>query len=249
MEAVTRIYLSLLEAYGPQGWWPLQSLAGKKPSYSKRFDERGYCPGSYNHPSTADQSFEIIVGAILTQNTAWINVEKAIARLMGHSPLTPKDLLSIPLDDLASLIRPAGYYNQKARRLHVIADFFKGYHDDNYLYFKTADIQEARSLLLQVKGVGPETADSILLYAFNRPSFVVDAYTKRVFHRLGLIGKDASYDQVQSFFHRGLSKDTRIFKEYHALIVEHSKRHCRSKAFCDGCPLLCKSIVKNIKPV
>ena len=197
MTQLNKIYNILHKTYGKQGWWPV---------------------------TTDNRQFEIIIGAILTQNTAWKNVEKAIANLRRAKLIDANKILKIKKEKLAQLIQSAGYYNQKAERLKIIAKF--------YLENKNP----TREQLLDVKGVGPETADSILLYAYNKPSFVVDAYTKRIFSRLGLIKTD-DYHEVQDFFHANLEKNEKLFNEYHALIVELAKRHCNKKPECGGCPL------------
>lgn len=176
---------------------------------------------------------------LLTQNTAWKNVEKAIENLNRAKLLGIDKIRKAPVKKIAQLIRPAGYYNQKAERLKIVAEYFSK-------YFKEKTIPK-REELLKVKGIGPETADSILLYAFEQPYFVVDAYTRRIFSRLGLIKKDASYDEIQKFFMDNLPKNKdiiNIYKEYHALIVELAKSSCRAKSVCNAC--LLKNKCKNL---
>jgi len=220
------LYARLLSAYGPQGWWPLPSRAGKR-----GFDSRGYHQGNYRWPRTAAERFEIIMGAILTQNTAWTNVEKALDRTRAEGLALPADLVAVPAGRLSSLIRSSGYFNQKARKLREIALAFLG---KSALSARGAP---SRERLLGLWGIGPETADSILLYAFRKPVFVVDAYTRRFLTRVGLIEAGAGYDRVQELFHRGLPADHETYNEMHALIVEHAKRHCRAKPACSGCPV------------
>ncbi|MBE9536269.1 MAG: endonuclease III domain-containing protein [Proteobacteria bacterium] len=206
-DPVSVIFGLLFKAYGPQHWWP------------------------------GDTPFEVIVGAILTQNTSWTNVEKAIDNLKSKDCLNSEKLQTIRQEDLAELIRPSGYFNIKAKRLKTFINFlfdrFKGDLDRMF----ALPIARLRHELLSVNGIGPETADSILLYAGGYPTFVVDAYTKRIFTRLGLLPTEHTYHQVQAFFHEHLDEDERLFNEYHALIVNHAKEYCRTKPLCDGCPL------------
>lgn len=181
---------------------------------------------------------EVIVGAILTQNTAWGNVEKAIANLKKAKALNVKKLTSMPKRKLAKLIRPAGYYNIKSQRLknflHFLNDNYKG--NISRMFKKETD--ELRSELLAVKGIGPETADSILLYAGQKPVFVVDAYTKRIFSRHKFIDKEDSYEDIQRFFSKNLPRDEGLFNEFHALIVNLGKNICKTKKpLCNNCPM------------
>jgi len=202
-----RIYDKLYKEFGPRQWWP------------------------------ADSAFEVIIGAILTQNTAWTNVEKAIKNLKKEKLLTPKKLHSISVKRLAACIKPAGYYNIKAARiknfLRFLFDKFGG------SVKKLADTKTAtlRRQLLEVNGIGPETADSIILYAAKKPVFVVDAYTKRVLSRHKLINNKADYHDIQDLFMQNLPRSQKLFNEYHALIVELGKNICRVKPRCDICPL------------
>jgi len=220
------VHRRLLAAYGPQGWWPLPSMAGKR-----GFDPRGYHPGSFEWPRSVRGRFEIIVGAILTQNTAWTNVEIALKRLQASGLDRPDRMLRASLRRLASHIRSSGYFNQKAKKLRIAAKAFSG---PGALDLRAAPSRED---LLALWGIGNETADSILLYAFARPVFVVDAYTRRIFTRLGALAGGESYDEIQGAFHRGLARRADLYNEMHALIVEHAKQHCRSRPACPGCPL------------
>lgn len=198
------IYKKLYSSFGPQRWWP------------------------------ADSAFEVMVGAILTQNTNWQNVEKAINNLKELRLLNLKRLYQLPQKKLAALIRPAGYYNIKARRLKEFINFYQA----NAKRISSQDTGALRRSLLAVYGIGPETADSILLYALGRPVFVVDAYTKRIFSRHGFIKEGASYEEVQDLFMRNLKKDVKLFNEYHALIVKLAKDFClKNKPRCQACPL------------
>lgn len=201
------IYKKLYEKFGPRHWWP------------------------------GETDFEIIVGAILTQNTAWGNVEKAIGNLKRKRLLTPRKLHNLDARVLAALIRPSGYYNIKTKRLKAFLKFlFKEYNGSLKLMF-SRKLRDLRKELLGVYGIGPETADSILLYAANKPIFVVDAYTKRIFSRYNLISPSATYDDAQWFFMKNLPRRVRLFNEYHALIVELGKNICKTKPRCGICPL------------
>ncbi len=210
-----RIYTQLLESFGPQGWWPL-TVEG--------FESKHHV----GKPRNDKHRFEIIVGAILTQNTNWKNVEKALYNLSKNDLLDASKVNKTRKDRIAYLIRSAGYYNQKAERLKIIAKFF------------LENKNPTREQLLALKGVGPETADSILLYALNKPFFVIDAYTKRIFERLGY--KKENYDEWQELFMNDLPKDVKLFNEYHALLVELGKNYCKKKPVCGECSIkrICK---------
>ena len=186
----------------------------------------------------AKTAFEVIVGAILTQNTAWTNVEKAIRNLRKAGLLTPAEMTRAGNSRLARLIRPAGYYRIKADRLKNISRFVMRECGGQLRRLRSQDAGHIRKKLLSVKGVGPETADSILLYALGKPVFVVDAYTKRIFSRHGLTEEDASYEKVQTLVHEHFPPDVRSLNQFHALLVETAKRFCRKKAGqCGECPL------------
>lgn len=204
-DLLLRIYGKLIRAYGPQGWWP------------------------------GDTPFEVAVGAILTQRTNWRNAERAIANLKAAGLLDPEALHEIPQRELERLIRPAGFYRQKAGRLKGFLELLRSQGGMDGLL--RLPLPELRERLLSVPGIGPETADSIALYAAGRPIFVVDAYTRRILSRLGLIQGNEPYGELQGLFHRNLPGDTRLFKEYHALLVRHGKEHCRSRPRCGGCPI------------
>ncbi len=195
----------LLERYGEQGWWP------------------------------GDSPFEMMVGAILTQNTTWSSVERAIHNLQQAGTLSLPKLLALPQDDLAELIRPSGYFNIKAGRLKNLCRFLQSSGGETALHkMETTPLREA---LLAVNGVGPETADDILLYAFERPVFIIDSYTRRIFSRLGMVAGKEPYEQLRCWFERSLGRDVKLYSEYHALIVRHAKEACSSKPNCSGCPL------------
>jgi len=229
---ITQIYKKLLEEYGPQGWWPVYSLRN-----TPGWDSRGYfitniLKGIDNHLLLDKLSrFEVAVGAILTQNTSWINVEKALANLIEKDLVDPDKIIGINQDDLAELIRSSGYYNQKAKKIKILTHFLL--QGD---YFMDGNIPR-RNDLLDLWGIGEETADSILLYAYNFPVFIVDAYSKRIFSRLGLLDGNEKYGEIAAVFTDSLKKKSIVYQEYHALIVRHAKEHCRKKANCDGCVL------------
>lgn len=201
-------YEKLYSHFGSQHWWP-----GKT-------------------------AFEVTVGAILTQNTNWQNVEKAIDNLKNHKLLNPQALHKLPQPKLASLIRPAGYYNIKAKRLkHFLEFLFKTY-SGSLKKMSRQNLEILRQQLLLVNGIGPETADSILLYALSKPMFVVDAYTKRILLRHKLIRRDTSYDEIQNLFMGNLKTNVKLFNEYHALLVKLGKEYClKNKPQCQICPL------------
>lgn len=206
------IYGKLLEKYGPRGWWPL-------------IDGDSGVPVYHAGPPGPEQRFEIALGAVLTQNTSWKNASKALAGLYSAGLSGPLKLSGAPKARIARIIRSSGYFNQKAERVKVLSRYF----------IENEEI--SRTSLLLLKGIGPETADSIMLYAFGKPHFVVDAYTRRIFTRAGILDGGEDYDTVQSLFESGLPEDVDIFKEYHALIVEHAKRFCRRTPLCGDCPI------------
>jgi endonuclease-3 related protein len=203
-----RIYDLLYKRFGPRHWWP------------------------------GDTRFEIIIGAILTQNTAWGNVEKAIGNLKKKRVLNIKALSRMHEKGLARLIRPSGYYNIKARRIKEFLSFLNTSYKGSLARMFQNGLFQLREGLLSIKGIGPETADSILLYAGNKPIFVIDAYTRRIFSRHGFIDKDAEYSELQSLFMENLPRDITLFNEFHALIVELGKSICKSKQpLCSKCPI------------
>ncbi len=201
------IYTRLSEQYGAMHWWP------------------------------AETPFEVCVGAILTQNTNWGNVEKAIANLRADGLLTAEAIHRLPAAELAELIRPSGFFNVKSVRLKGFVDWLYGRFDGELSRMFAEDWRALREELLRVKGIGRETCDSILLYAGGKPSFVVDAYTMRLLGHLGLIVGAADYETVRSLFMDHLPEDAALFNEYHALIVQHAKAFCRKRPVCPGCPL------------
>ena len=207
-DILLKIYNSLYDFFGPLKWWP------------------------------GDTPFEIMVGAILTQNTSWSNVEKAVNNLKKENLLEPRKLYHINQEKLAQLIKPSGYYNIKARRLKNFINLFVNDFEGSAEKMFSGDSRELRKKLLNVNGIGPETADSILLYAGKKPFFVVDAYTKRIFSRHKLISKDSTYYQIQEFFIKNLDRDVKLFNEFHAQIVMLGKTICTSKnPNCAKCPI------------
>jgi endonuclease-3 related protein len=205
MSKLFDIYQVLYTHYGRQHWWP------------------------------GDSAFEIMVGAVLTQNTAWINVEKAINNLKQADALTAEAIVNAPAKHLAEWLRPSGYFNVKARRLQAYCQWLLAEGGEGELARRDTDT--LRRELLSVHGIGPETADDILLYAFDRPVFVIDAYTRRLFSRLGLIDGSEPYEVLRALFENTLASDPQLFNEYHALIVIHAKDTCRPRPRCDQCCL------------
>jgi endonuclease-3 related protein len=202
------IYRALFRAYGPQHWWP------------------------------GDSPFEVLVGAVLTQNTSWANVEKAVANLKRERVLTFSRMFHIAPRKLAMLIRPSGCFNIKTKRLRHLLLFIHTHYSDSLARMFSTDPARLRQQLLEVNGIGPETADSILLYAGEKPFFVVDAYTKRVFSRQGLIADNADYRAVQGLFMNNLDHNAMFYNEYHALIVRLGKEHCKkTRPLCSDCPI------------
>jgi len=203
---VKAVYQQLLNMYGHQHWWPAQT------------------------------AFEVMIGAILTQNTAWINVEKAIVNLKQHKLLTAKKISQATPADLAELIKPAGYFNVKAKRLQSYCEWFL--RQGGFSQLNKLSTEKLREDLLSVHGVGPETADDILLYAFHRPIFVIDAYTRRLLARLKIIKGDEDYETLRTLMEAALKQEVALFNEYHALIVVHAKARCRkTKPVCESCTL------------
>lgn len=206
-QLLQNIYRQLMECYGPQHWWP------------------------------AEEPFEVMVGAILTQSAAWLNVEKAIDNLKAAKVLSPQALRHLSLPEMATLIRPCGYYNSKARKLKSLANWLEEYCDDKLDKLFDINTNQLRQQLLSIYGIGQETADSIILYAANKPVFVIDAYTRRIISRIGLALDSNSYTAYQSLFMDNLPADVRLFNEYHALLVCLGKNVCRKRPLCQQCCL------------
>ena len=202
------VYRRLYDAYGPQNWWP------------------------------GDSAFEVIIGAILTQSAAWSNVEKALYNLKAAEILSPEGLRDISQDELAVLLRPSGYFNAKAKKLKAfIAHLWESHQGDLQKLF-ARDTASLREELLSVHGIGEETADDIVLYAAGKPSFVVDAYTRRIVGLVGLARGAATYQEYQRLFHGALPRKASLYNEYHALLVRHGKDVCKKMPLCAGCCLL-----------
>jgi endonuclease-3 related protein len=216
MTTLRQLYSQLLDAYGPQGWWPLLGHPGTNPT--KTGSITGYHPGDYDFPRTPSQRFEICVGAILTQNTAWPNVEKALRNLADLGALSLDGLEQLDDDSLRQAIRPSGYFNMKTRKLRELANELRAW----------GDRVPTRAELLAIWGIGPETADSIRLYAYGQVEMVVDAYARRVLSHLGLVAPTVTYEGLKAFCIDGLPRDLVVYQEFHALLVEHAKRHSRS---------------------
>lgn len=222
------IYDKLFKAFGPQGWWPVTPQGERKP--------RHHAPReSY---ASNEAHFEIMLGAILTQNTSWNNVEKALERIHEKKLCSPKALSKASLQTIKNCVRPSGYYNQKAKRVKNFALYVQREYDGDLKKMFSKPAGELRKELLTINGVGPETADSMVLYAAEKPVFVVDTYTRRIFTRLGFLNGRESYDHIKAFFEENLPRDVKLFNEYHALIVELGKRIClKNKPMCSECPL------------
>jgi len=206
-QILSDIYKRLFGYFGPQEWWP------------------------------GDSPFEIAVGTILTQNTSWRNVEKVIQNLKHEKYLSAKKLHEMPHNKLASFIKSVGYFNVKAKRLKNFLSFLSNHYQGSMKRMATAGTVLLRENLLDVNGIGPETADSILLYALERPVFVIDAYTKRVLRRHGIVSDDVTYHEMQELLQNNLPEDVQLFNEYHALFVMVGKHYCKPKPRCDSCPL------------
>jgi endonuclease III related protein len=222
---LNNIYQKLYQLYGPQGWWPLINLTRVNPN--KTGSITGYHPKNYDLPLKRNDIYEVIVGAILTQNTAWIQADSALRNLHNLNALIPEKLLQLSEEDLKSAIRCAGFLNQKSVYLKEVTRFF----------IELGGKTPFRKDLLSVKGVGNETADSILLYAYKQPEFVVDAYTRRIFLHIGLVEENVKYMKLKEFFESNLPLEVPVYQEYHALIVEHAKRYYSKRPYGVGDPL------------
>ena len=225
------LYDELHKNYGSQGWWPLLRLKPEiNPTNRGRYT--GYHPEDFTYPKNEDQIFEIIIGTILAQSTSWVNAEHALWNLAQKNLLSEEKLIKIDIDGLAQLIRSSGYFNQKAIKIQNMLKFLQ---KNPISSLKKLEINVLRQNLLAIKGVGPETADSIILYAFNKPMFIVDAYTRRLLSRIGLIPEKASYEYIQNLFHSQISPYFVIYNEFHALFVQHCVYICSSKPKCSMC--------------
>ncbi len=201
------LFHTLLAAFGPQGWWP------------------------------ADSPFEVIVGAILTQNTAWKNVTRAIHRLKEHDLLDPQKILEAEPDHLRRCVQPAGFFRQKSEYLLEFCRHLQAHYAGDLSLFLSREMDPLRRELLSIRGIGPETADSILLYAAEKPSFVVDAYTRRIFSAHGWVPPTIGYQALRQYFMDALPPDVYLFQEFHALLVRLGHLFCRRNPRCQGCPM------------
>ena len=205
---IENIYEKLISHFGPLHWWP------------------------------GDSPFEVMVGAVLTQAVSWNNAARAVNNLKAAELLSVEGMLAIPRTELAELIRPALYHGQKARKLQELMGFISGHYEGSLEKMFRAEFETLRTQLLSVWGIGPETADSILLYAGEYPVFVVDAYTIRIFSRIGLISEKTKYREMQLFLHNNCRKEVYFYNEYHALLVNLGKDFCRkNKPLCQSCPI------------
>ena len=202
-----RVYDAMASHYGPTHWWP------------------------------GDTAFEVAVGAILTQNTAWVNVEKALANLKRERLLTARRIAAAPTPVLEAVLRPSGYYRQKTARVQRFCNHLLAHYDGSMKRMARRPLDKLREELLSLNGVGPETADDILLYACGKTVFVIDAYTRRIFGRHGLVDAVAGYEELRAFFETNVEKDLHRYQEYHGLIVWTGKDFCRKKPRCEDCPL------------
>jgi endonuclease-3 related protein len=207
-EQLLDIHRRMLDRYGPQRWWP------------------------------GETRFDVMVGAVLTQATAWVNVEKALANLKAADVLSPAGIRSLDEPELARLVYPSGYYNSKARKLKALVDYLGRRFGDDLDAMAREDMASLRSELLAVYGIGEETADDILLFGLGMPSFIVDNYTRRILSRLGILDEKASYTIYRAFFIDNLPEDRDLFSDYHGLIVRHAKVACRKRPLCHDCCLL-----------
>ena len=220
---IKKIYDRLFSHFGPQNWWPVTLENEITPKYHKKIK------------LNSKQKLEICFGAILTQNTNWKNVEKAIIQLNKNNLININKIIRVNNKKLAEIIKSSGYHNQKAIKLKNFCLFLMNNYNRNIEKLFSNSITKLRSELLSVNGIGPETADSIILYAAKKPIFVIDAYTKRIMNRIGF--KENSYDELQNLFMNSLKKDEKLFNEYHALLVELGKNVCKKKPLCSQCPI------------
>ncbi|MEN8153493.1 MAG: endonuclease III domain-containing protein [Acidobacteriota bacterium] len=223
-KSIRSLYNIFFEHYGPQGWWPLEILKEK--------GSNGYHPGDFSFPETSKQVFEIGLGAILTQNTNWKQVEKTLSNLKEKTDLIPENILKADVEDLKAWIKPSGFFNMKVKKIILFTKFF----------ISLEGKVPSREELLALWGVGEETADSILLYGYKAPVFVIDNYTIRIFKRLSGKNEKLNYTDLQNIIFKAfknmpLKEKVVVFSEYHALFVKHAKEYCRNKPLCNGCIL------------
>ncbi|MBI3588527.1 hypothetical protein HY095_04995 [Candidatus Micrarchaeota archaeon] len=224
------VYSLLNLRFGPQGWWPVTPKGGNRPAYSEE--------NAGNLSPT--QRWEVCVGAVLAQNTNWKNAEKAVVALNAAGIDSPKKIIGTPLPQLSQLIRPSGHHNQKAEKLRALAEHIVRHYGGNTEMMLAEGTRQLRAELLSIRGVGPETADSILLYALGKGAFVADAYTRRITQRVGLLdeGSCGSYEKTRTFFETNSKKEVRHYNNFHALLVRLAKEHCsKNNLACGACPL------------
>lgn len=238
-KTIRQLYQNLLKTYGHQGWWPV-SITGDR--QTDLLDDRGYHAGSYDIPHQDDQKLEIALGAILTQNTNWNNARAALHSLADCGLFSLKRLLDAKIEQIALAIRSAGYYNQKSQTVKNLVQFLN---DCSFEKLERLECRSARDRLMDIRGIGPETADSILLYALKQPSFVIDAYTKRICFGIGIATESVSYESLQQLFESSLERDLAVFQEYHALLVLHGKQYYSRKPHGKGDEILCPSRISG----
>jgi endonuclease III related protein len=229
MNAFQAVYTNLFAEYGPQGWWPLLSRESAKDALPG-----GYVALDYDSPKNKNDIVEISTGAILTQNTNWVNVTIALRKLKSSTNFEIEKLLSLDSEELKLSIKSSGYYNVKAKKLYILWLFLQKLFAEKR--------KPSREELLSLWGIGPETADSILLYAFHELRFVIDAYSRRIGSRLGILDSNSDYQSLQNLFQENLSANISVYMECHALLVRHAKEHCSISPLCESCPLasICK---------
>ncbi|MBT4499616.1 MAG: endonuclease III domain-containing protein [Gemmatimonadetes bacterium] len=227
-KSLPNTYGLLFEHFGPQGWWPTTPRGELRPRYY---------PEAFRDHLLPEEQWEIVVGAFLTQNTAWRNVELALGNLSAGGLLNLRGMHDLEWDELAALIRPSGFFNQKSSRLKQLASHIVDRYDGRIDALLSRPLIGLRRELLSTPGIGPETADSILLYAARYPFFVVDAYTRRIFGRLGLFDPDLNYAAIQSIFMDHLPQEVQLFDEYHALLVRLAVTYCKTRPQCENCCL------------
>lgn len=235
MDLLQEIYNRLYRHFGAQKWWPVTPKGKWHPEYT-------------GHLASEQQRFEICLGAILTQNTAWKNVEKAIFNLNKNRLMDPLKIQKTRKEKLAKLIRSAGYFNQKAERIKIFSGYIIRNYDGSLKKCFSKETGALRKELLAIHGIGPETADSIILYSAGKPVFVIDAYTRRIFSRLGLCKENVPYEELQPWFMKNLQPNQKLFNEYHALLVELGKSICVKKPLCGQCPLnnICEFYLRKV---
>ena len=221
---LTKVYSKLYSCFGPQNWWPVTKDKDTTPKYHKNIE------------LNEKQKLEICFGAILTQNTNWKNVEKAIVQLNKNQLIYINKIIRIDNKKLAEIIKSSGYHNQKSKKLKNFCLFLMNEYNGNIKKLFSNSITKLRNELLSINGIGPETADSIILYAAKKPIFDIDAYTKRIYSRIFNIKKEG-YDELQQIFMKKLNNDEKLFNEYHALLVELGKNICKKKPLCSNCPI------------